>query len=276
MPSNFHHPMLRHARSATASISRIWGSGDRLSQVHFAYAMGIAFVLHMTAYGIWLLIPKTPVIDIPVRVLNVKLGDADDIPSEESGNERGNSNSADIEQAISKLVKDIQQPAANNDAAVKTFDKAVVPQKKPERQLKSKPFDMRSEGVAVAAPVQAVVEKQFVRETGEASNSPGNNGADKTEIVKRYEQQISAWIDKFKPAKIVALGQPDRVTASVRIRIDRRGNLRFMEIDKSSNYEALDRAAIDTVRRANPVPPAPADYPSGESIEFIVPIVFTK
>ena len=104
----------------------------------------------------------------------------------------------------------------------------------------------------------------------------GNSTVASAEVMSRYEQQISAWIDRFKPNTLMAAGQPDRVTASVRIRIDKRGNIRYMQLEQSTGFAVLDHAAIETVRRANPVPPAPADYPVEESIEFIVPVVFTK
>jgi len=288
MPSNFHHPYMRGAKSAGLTLLRMWGNTDRLTQAHFIYAIAMAFLLHLSAYGIWALMPKNAVMDIPVRVLSIKLGDADDVASNEASLP-SSVNNADIEQMISKVVKDIQGEGVHgSEIAVKTFDKAAVPAPKKQPPVKmdkltakSKPFDIRMEGVAVAAPVMSVVEKQFVRETEQAelpeSGNPLGNSVDKeAEMVSRYEQLISVWIDKFKPEKIMLIGQPDRVTSSVRIRIDRRGNIRYMEMEKSSDFSQLDRAAIDTVRRANPVPAAPAEYPSGDSIEFIVPIVFTK
>ena len=284
MPSNFHHPVLRNMQSASSAFIRLWGNTDRLTQVHFAYAVAIAFVLHMLVYGIWLLVPKTPILDIPVRVLNIKLGDTDDVAEEPLP--QASTNNAGVEQALSKVVKDIQDNHAGETPAKISDVTAVVPIKKSLPNLdklmtKSKPFDMRTEGVAVAAPVISVAETQFVRET-KPTELPaegsvlGNSTSPQAEIMARYEQLISAWIDKFKPSKLMVSGQPERATASVRIRIDRRGNIRYMELEKSTDFAALDRAAIDTVRRANPVPAAPVDYPSGEVIEFLVPIVFRK
>lgn len=285
MPSNFHRPMLKHARHAGDFFARLWGDPDRLTQVHFFYTLLAAFLLHISAYGIWLALPRTPVIEIPVRVLSIKLGDADEA-SDQDNPQPARDNASSVENIISKVAHDAQDAASEHaDAAAKLVEKAVVavdkkspPPKKDKapKVLKSKPFDMRTEGVAVAAPVTAVVEKQYVRETAPASplgSSSGNNA----EIMQRYEQLISAWIDKFKPDHLSVTGQPAKVTASVRIRIDRRGNIRFMELEHSTQFVVLDNAALDTVRRANPVPAAPADYPlEGESIEFIVPVVFTK
>jgi protein TonB len=285
MPSNFHHPIFLHARHAGAGLLRFWQQGERLTHLHFAAAVFLAFLLHATAYGVWQLMPREAIMDIPVKVLNIKLGDGDDMPTEEQQAPKIAPNNAVVEQIISKVAKDMQAEAPAGEVAVQPVDKpSAAPAKKPvdmeKLMAKAKPFDVRTEGTAVAAPVQSVVASQFVREQDapptQGGSTLGNSNAPSAEAVARYEQLISAWIDKFKPEKLMVVGQPARATASVRIRIDRRGNIRFMELEQSSQFQALDRAAIDTVRRANPVPPAPADYPSAETIEFIVPIVFTQ
>lgn len=277
--------MLHHAKNASDMFMRLWGNTDRLTQVHFFYTLVAAFLLHMLLLGIWMLIPKTPVMDIPVRVLSIKLGDADDAPEADNA-QPTRDNASNVENIISKVAQEAQgTTTAHSDVPVKAVEKAMfsndkklVPAKIEKMMAtKSKPFDMRSEGVAVAAPVMGVVEKQYVRETEQPGNSLGSIKASNAEVMSRYEQLISSWIDKFKPDKLMVSGQPEKVTASVRIRIDRRGNIRFMELEQSSKFILLDNAALDTVRRANPVPAAPANYPvEGDSIEFIVPIVFTK
>ncbi|MFW0777139.1 MAG: energy transducer TonB family protein [Rickettsiales bacterium] len=284
MPSNFHHPVILHARSAGATLYRMWNNLDRLNHVHFAYAMLAAFLLHLLVYTIWLFVPKTPVVDIPVRVLSIKLGDIENTEIDSQPAPAKASNAASVEKIISKVVEDIKADKMPDDVVVKAEDKKKKKQKakpKPKKPLYTKPFDYRKEGVAEAAPVMSVVEKQYVRETEkpaepQAGHALGSPTLDKAQIVSRYEQLISAWIDKFKPDNIGSFGQPARVTAIVRIRIDRRGNIRWMEMDKGTEFVALDRAALDTVRRANPVPAVPAEYPSGEQIEFKVPIVFIK
>ena len=58
----------------------------------------------------------------------------------------------------------------------------------------------------------------------------------------------------------------------VRIRIDRHGNIHYYELEHSTGYEMLDKAAIDMIRRANPVPAVPSDYPQGELLEFLIPV----
>jgi protein TonB len=60
----------------------------------------------------------------------------------------------------------------------------------------------------------------------------------------------------------------------MRVRIDRGGAVRYAALEESSGIDILDAAAIDMIRRANPMPAAPANYPTGDLIEFLIPITF--
>lgn len=92
------------------------------------------------------------------------------------------------------------------------------------------------------------------------------------EIRTRYEQQISGWVAKHRYYPAEAGGRTGRVV--VRVRIDRQGYVRYYGIGETSGYEVFDRAAIDMIRRANPMPSAPMNYPAGNLIEFLIPITF--
>lgn len=139
----------------------------------------------------------------------------------------------------------------------------------------------------VAAPAIAPQPQRFVREVGAAPNtglgaadgSTGGQGVETTmtpttmqAIRERYEQQISSWIQQHKIYPSGAAGAEGRVVA--RMRIDRSGYVRYYAIEQSSGNNVLDAAAIDMIRRANPVPAVPANYPAGSLIEFLIPITF--
>lgn len=139
----------------------------------------------------------------------------------------------------------------------------------------------------VAAPAIAPEPQRYVREVGAAPNmgqgiatgSANGQGTENTmssgtaqEIRERYEQQISAWIQQHKVYPAQANGAEGRVVA--RMRIDRAGYVRYYAIEQSSGNAVLDAAAIDMIRRANPVPAVPASYPAGSLIEFLIPITF--
>lgn len=164
----------------------------------------------------------------------------------------------------------------------------IVPQSQPTPQQEM-PSALPSTDVLtqVAAPAIASQPQRFVREVGAAPNTglgaaDGSTGGQGTvtemtpstmqAIRERYEQQISSWIQQHKVYPSGANGAEGRVVA--RMRIDRAGYVRYYAIEQSSGNTTLDAAAIDMIRRANPVPAVPANYPAGSLIEFLIPITF--
>jgi protein TonB len=118
--------------------------------------------------------------------------------------------------------------------------------------------------------------QQYVRESGaaiaELTKLGGGTGESAQVIRERYEQQISGWVGRHKMYPPEAGGREGR--AIVRMRIDRTGYVRYYAIEQSSGIAAIDAAAIDMIRRANPMPAVPENYPSGALIEFLIPITF--
>lgn len=107
-----------------------------------------------------------------------------------------------------------------------------------------------------------------------SAGAPGGtlNAEEAQAIRVRYEQQISGWVAKHRFYPAEAGGRQGR--AVVRVRIDRQGYVRYYSIDETSGYGVFDRAAIDMIRRASPMPSAPMNYPAGNLIEFLIPITF--
>lgn len=92
------------------------------------------------------------------------------------------------------------------------------------------------------------------------------------QVRASYEKTISAWIGQHKIYPASARGREGR--AVLRIRIDRHGYVRYYALEESSGIAVLNSAAIDMIRRANPVPAVPENYPAGNLIEFLIPITF--
>lgn len=135
-----------------------------------------------------------------------------------------------------------------------------------------------SEGIPTGGTVRSTP-RQAPAHPAETSGAEQNAGAgdrkvDAAAIRARYEQTISNWIARHKvyPAGALLLGQHGKVI--IRLRIDRQGNVKYSGVEKSSGYKLIDRAAIDMVRRANPVPPVPTNYPAGSLLEFLIPASF--
>lgn len=227
---------------------------------HFFVALLLAVVVHLMAGFSINLIPVQRVMDIPVRALNVRLG----------GDE------------FEVAKPDVAPPPPNTAVAQAVAAVSRVEQEKVEKEVKKTP---PPEKPKPQTPERSLPQaKQFVRPpTHKAEIKPavkqkgvslGNSIADDAEVKALYEQTISLWIQKFRlyPEEARANGEQGR--SVVRVRIDRRGNIRYSAIESSAGSELLDIATLDMVRRANPVPAVPDDYPDGEVFEFLIPVTY--
>lgn len=253
---------------------------DYLGQRAFFITIGAAFLLHVGAFYLWQLMPRTTVVDVPVRVLNIKLGDGEATQEDSKPAAAAENKNRSPSRFVREQVKPTAPPpkATNKEAVTKAFDKAIATPESKERIVGK--FDMRTEKPSTSAPVMPVV-SHLVRPPGEAlapaagaGSALGTSTSSTAEMKTHYEQQISMWINKFQiyPEEARKAGMTG--DALVRMRIDRQGNIGFYILENSTGYQVLDRAALDMVRRANPVPAVPNDYPQNDLMEFLVPIAF--
>lgn len=257
MPSNLHKPGMVMFSNGFRRLS--FFQDERVGNPFFALALGVALLLHAAGVYAWWITPRQAVIDIPVRALSVKLGGDEAAQEETIRDSRGNENNKVVENTIARLVRLDEKTAAK---PAKKIDK---PEPKP---------------VLVEKKIDAASPKQFVRSQTQTPSSLKNSGPVDSdspggkELLSRYEQLISLWIQKFKQYPDEARRQSMTGETLVRIRIDRQGNIKYWALENSTGYALLDRAAIDMVKRANPVPAVPNDYPAGETFDFLIPVNF--
>jgi protein TonB len=82
----------------------------------------------------------------------------------------------------------------------------------------------------------------------------------------RWESRVIAKLQHFADT----IHGRQRGMTYVRFRVDRGGHVLSAAIDQSSGSPVLDAAAMETLRRADPLPKIPADRP--DTIELVVPI----
>lgn len=63
-------------------------------------------------------------------------------------------------------------------------------------------------------------------------------------------------------------------TVRLRFVLDRAGHVRSYQVVGSSGSAALDNEARDMLRRADPFPPMPPQFP-GATLDLLVPVVFS-
>lgn len=250
-----------------------------LGNRQFAVAMSIAMAVHASALIAYWVTPKEPVIDIPVRVLNIKLGSGDELEVASMSQSMVNApdNNAQVENSLGDLFA---SPATTNRAVssrgLNALEQAIA-------RKASKLMQDAAAGRFSAAPKsqEAALAHQYVRERdpntvlpAQAGNALGTAPSNEAEVLSHYEQAISSWIQRFKLYPEEAKKARLTGDAVLRVRIDRRGNVRYSALESSTGSPELDRAALEMVRRANPVPPASPDYPAAEVIEFLIPVSF--
>jgi protein TonB len=87
-----------------------------------------------------------------------------------------------------------------------------------------------------------------------------------------WEGRVLARLEKFRRYPGAARSARQQGIVYIRFRINRDGHVLTSSLVRSSGYPALDQAALETLRRADPLPKIPADRP--DEIELSVPVEF--
>ncbi len=275
----------RQQQTLSPSLSAV-GSNTYLQPFDFIKMIGIALLLHAVILGIAGLWPEEKVTDIPVRALTFKIGAGQRIsamPGE----------SAPVQPQPLSMVPSTPSQWRAEAPKPKIKPQPVKPAKiVPVEQRQAPRENPRAAPVApapqpmVAQPAAALPDtsiltrqaaiapqpQRFIREAPSYGAEVGSGGESPQAVRERYEQEISGWIQKHKLYPAGAGGKEGR--AVIRVRIDRSGYVRYYAIEASAGTPVLDAAAVDMIRRANPMPAVPPTYPAGNLIEFLIPIVF--
>ncbi len=282
--------------------------GGYLEQQHFFGTFLLALMLHLGGVALYQILPKDMVELVPVRVLNIKIGNpvvstpmpevAQAIPDTVPD---GKAPAPKAEAPKPKPAPMVAKPAPITKAVVK---KAVVkPVVKPKPAPIVKPVAKGVGGKSISqvakemASVKAPIAKQYVREdaipaarytppvtnvkgveggkgTGTGS-AIGNSTSESAEIESRYTQTLSLWLNRYKVYPMEARKAGIGGTVMLRIRINRQGRIMRYYLERASGHEIIDRAISSMVNAANPVPAVPANYPDPRPyLEFLVPIHF--
>ncbi|WP_213980965.1 energy transducer TonB [Sphingomonas sp. dw_22] len=89
---------------------------------------------------------------------------------------------------------------------------------------------------------------------------------------RNWQGEILARLARFRRYPAGARARRAQGVAYVRFRMDRGGHVLSLALDRSSGATDLDRAAMETVRRADPLPRIPDDLP--DEVELSVPVEF--
>ncbi|WP_081421810.1 energy transducer TonB family protein [Tardiphaga robiniae] len=88
----------------------------------------------------------------------------------------------------------------------------------------------------------------------------------------RYQRQLEAHIERYQRYPNDARRDGSQETVMVMFAMRRDGSIVRVDIKSSSGRSVLDREAIETIRRAQPLPRIPADMP--ELLTVMIPVTF--
>ena len=102
----------------------------------------------------------------------------------------------------------------------------------------------------------------------ETTSSGGSNDA-----AALWRGRLLAHLDRHKRYPPAARMMKREGRVHMNITLDRRGHVVSAAVDRSAGFKAFDVEALETVQRANPLPPPPPEV-AGASIPVVVPIGF--
>lgn len=162
--------------------------------------------------------------------------------------------------------------------------KVEKPKEKPKKEKveKAKPKpkpEPELEPAVVQQPTQSAVQQQAAKPAApvQPSNAPAAPSAADvaraTDAKASWRGILEAHLQTFQKYPRSAQRRNIAGTAWLRFRMDRNGKVLSYAIERTSEHDVLDEAALAMIERAQPLPPLPADVP-GDSIEIIIPANF--
>jgi len=172
------------------------------------------------------------------------------------------------------------QPLSSPDTVQEVPDGPVMVEQQPARQRR--PLEMRpplplrdapSEPVSSEPAADPSPPAKPVTETRAPKSIPAPPARQaSSNISATWEAQLLAHLEKYRRYPAAARARREQGVVHVRFRMSREGRLLSAEVLRSSGSTALDRAALDTVRRAQPLPAIPPEKP--DPLELSVPVEF--
>lgn len=92
-------------------------------------------------------------------------------------------------------------------------------------------------------------------------------------VPSNYNSKLHSWLEQHKRYPRAAKISRIEGRAMLFFKIDQSGNVLEYHITQSAGNESLDKAVIEMIEAANPLP-APTDFAQTSSLDFNVPVSF--
>lgn len=235
----------------------------------FAFSLHVALMLGFAIFGGAENVPQE-------RLLQLRLGGLPELgagPAVNGGGVESTPKSVEAASAESMLEEAFKPVKPQPREARSTSRSVASSYSRPEAP--SAPANPRA---AISSPVSPAIAPRLSPQAGtggrgiKGGSAYGNSLSASAEVIARYEQELSGWLERHKvyPESAADAGIQGRVI--VRVQMNRKGRVVGSWVEKSSGHAILDKAVLAQVMRANPFPPAPATYPGSALLEFRFPV----
>ncbi|WP_039013255.1 energy transducer TonB [Pseudomonas brassicacearum] len=151
---------------------------------------------------------------------------------------------------------------------VKPKPKPQPPKPKPVEKKPEPPKEQPSEQKpSDTPPTQSVAEKS-------AQPAPGPSPA-QSAAKANWQGTLLAHLGKYKEYPLRARQMNKEGTNRLRFVVDAEGNVLSFELVGSSGTDSLDRATLEMIRKAQPLPKPPAELLTNGTIELTAPFVYS-
>jgi protein TonB len=170
-----------------------------------------------------------------------------------------------VEQALAEPEKTTEakpEPPKTEDTKPVDRKPAEVKAVETKRPEPTKPEKKQARTETRERPTQAPSNHRIAASPAPQKSSASSNGAGvgRSDASANYIGEIRSHIMRFQQVPQDAIDRGQRGTAIVRFTYDASGRVTLAKIVQSSGFDSIDRAAVDTVQRASPLPAPPPEH----------------
>jgi periplasmic protein TonB len=167
----------------------------------------------------------------------------------------------------SELPKDVPQDTEEPDRVVSTEQPKKVDEEQKEKAVQQQQASTES----VASEATAMPTNEVAKE-GQRSVTPAHGVGRAAALIRvTWQKELVAYLDKHK--RYPKAGAQKNVRIVVGFELDRLGHVISTRIVETSGDATFDEAALDMIKRSDPVPPPPPLI-ADEGLTFSLPVIF--
>lgn len=240
-------------------------------------AATVALALHLAiAVGaLWTLTPEetddeigAPAIELAMDMAAPRTDEAEAPPGPESAASAAAPDSAEAKPQTETAQLKQDTAESENPELVASRETEKKPEEKP---VEAMPTPSQASTASVAAEETSAPRQEATPQAAVARAPVIGSGRSAQRERAAWQKRLIAHLDRQKRYPAAA----GRREAQVEIRfvLDATGRVKSMDIARSSGVPAFDVAALEMVKRADPVP-APPDFMDENALAFTMPVIF--